>query len=964
MKKIVLSILTFTFLFQVSNAQKEGEFKTYKLKNGLTVALDQDPTQTMAFGVIAVNAGSQDEELNATGMAHYLEHMLFKGTQTLGTSSWEKEKPFIDEIIKLYDELQTANTDEEIKEVYKKINETSQKASKYAIPNEFSKLIQQMGGVALNASTSYDFTNYFNAFPPNQLGQWLDLYAHRFQKPVFRLFQTELEAVYEEKNRAEDNPNNAYFNAMRKSIYGEHPYGRPIIGLTKHLKKPWMSKMIEFFEKWYVPSNMVLILSGNFDMEKAEQLIAEKFGAWETKEVPNRNYSKVEPFEGKVTKKVRLTDFLRGEMIYKGVKDNNSKEILALDVAAEMLSNSAQTGILDKLYLDGEVMFVGANHSESKGGTTFQISYAPVFDANQRRQLSFSSAEKAIERSVKSLKNGTYKYWLLDQVKANMIKDYKLMMEQPSQRALALQNCFILGKKFERLFDFEEQLKQITKDDVSNAVKKYIGNDYLAFYSSKGKAKKEKVKKPSFDPVQSQEHQPSVYAQKFTKIPVTSAEHHFTDIKNDVKVMPFQDKINLFYVKNKRNDIFSMEVIFHVGTHKLPKLQYGTTLMNSAGIMGQYKSDEFRKEIGKLGLTYQFSVNQDYTILSLQGREEKLAEACQLISRLMLLPKIEEKALDRIMGQEYYRRMAEKKRANLQANALRQYILYGDKSNAIDRLPMSELLAMSPTDLTGDFIRAMSYNADIHYYGKLSVGQVRYILKKNLAFGANRIQGTSPELKPKKKYTENTIFLARNKDATQSQIFFYIAGKPISLERRPVIRAFNQYFGGGFNGLMMKEVREQRSLAYSAGASVGLPLIPTWDSYLNGSIGTQADKTVESVKVVTDLLNNMPEYKDRMGGVKNYLLNSSYLTRPSDRNLSYNIYNWILAGYKEDPTKFNLPYYQKMTFEDILNYYKQELKGKPYVIGIVGNTGKIDEKELAKYGKVKKIDVKKLFSKK
>ncbi len=963
MRKIVLSILAVVFVLYLGNAQ-ESNLKTYKLKNGLTVVLDPDTTQTMVFGVVGTNAGSQDEELNATGMAHYLEHMLFKGTQTLGTSDWEKEKPLIEEITKLYDDLQKTTSKEEEKEIYKKINEASQKASEYAIPNEFSKLIQQMGGVGLNATTDYDGTRYFNAFPPNQLERWLDLYSHRFQNPVFRLFQTELEAVYEEKNRADDNPNRVYFNELFKAVFGDHPYARPIIGHTAHLKKPWMSKMTEFFNKWYVPNNMVLILSGNFEVAQAEKWIEEKFGKWESKPVPERKNLKVGPFTEKVEKKVKVTNFLKGEMIYKGIPSDNVKDILALEVASEILSNSAQTGLLDKLELDGDAMYVSAGVHHMKDCALFEISYAPVFDANQRRQLSFSTVEEPIEMSLNTLKSGTYPIWLFDQVKQNMIKDYKLMLESPVRRALALEDCFVKGIDFNSVFDFEEQVKQTTQQDVANVVKKYLGDNYLIFHSVKGEADKEKMKKPSFDPIKPKKHNPSLYAKKFEKIPVTPAEHHFVDLKKDVTAIPFQDKVNLFYVKNKRNDVFTMNVVFHVGTHKLPKLGYAVALMNNAGVMGKYKPDELRKEMGKLGLTYRFSANSDYTQITLQGREEKLAEACQLISRLMLLPKIEDKSLDRIVGSEYYSRMMEKKRVGLQSNALRQYILYGDKSRLIDRMPMRDLMSVSPTDLTGVFNQATSYNADIHYYGKMSLGQVRYILKNNLAFATNRIEGTSPELKPKKEYAENTIFLVKNKKATQNQIFAYVGANPISLEKRPVVDAFNEYFGGGFNGLIMKEIREYRSLAYSAGARFSYPLISSWKGYLIGSIGTQADKTNESVEVLVNLLKEMPEYKDRMSNVKDYLLNSSYLARPSDRNLSFSIYTWALAGYQEDPVKFDLPYYQKMTFDDIVNFYKQEIQGKPIVIGIVGNTKKIDKKKLKKYGKVKEISAKKLFSKK
>ncbi|MBS9766755.1 MAG: insulinase family protein [Flavobacteriaceae bacterium] len=963
MKKVVLSILVVVFSLALGKAQ-ENSFKTYKLKNGLTVVLDADTTQSMVYGIVGVNAGSQDEEPNATGMAHYLEHMLFKGTQTLGTSDWEKEKPLIEEITKLYDDLQKTTTEEEQKAIYKKINEVSQKASEYAIPNEFSKLIQQMGGVALNATTDYDGTRYFNAFPPNQLERWLDLYSHRFEKPVFRLFQTELEAVYEEKNRSDDNPNQTYAHELFKAVFDGHPYARPIIGHTAHLKKPWLSKMQEFFDKWYVPNNMVLILSGNFEIPQAEKWIAEKFGKWESKPIPQRNNLKIKPFEKMVEKEVEVTNFLKGEIVYKGIPSDNVKEMLALEVASEILSNSAQTGLLDKLELNGDAMYVGASVESLKDCALFDISYAPVFDANQRRQMSFSSVEDPIHMSLTTLKKGTYPLWLFEQVKQNMIKDYKLFLESPRNRAKALEDCFVKGKDFNSIFNVEEQLKEISKEDVANVAKKYLGDNYLLFHSEKGEADKEKIKKPSIDPIKPKKHEPSQYAKKFKEIPTTPTEHHFVDLKKEVTAVPFQDKVNLFYVKNKRNDVFTMNVIFHAGTHKFPKLKYAVALMNNAGVMGQYKPDELRKEMGKLGLTYRFSASQDYTIINLQGREDKLAEACQLISRLMLLPKIEDKSLDRIVGSEYYGRMMEKERVGMQTGALVQYILYGDKSSTIDRMPLRELMSVSPTDLTGEFSKATAYNADIHYYGKLSLGQVRYILKKNLAFASNRIIGTSPELKPKKEYKENTIFLVKNKKATQNQVFVYVGGNPISLEKRPVVDAFNEYFGGGFNGLVIKEIREYRSLAYSAGASFDTPLIPSWKGCLIGQIGTQADKTDESVKVMVDLLQNMPEYEDRMSSIKDYLLNSSYLARPSDRNLSFSIYNWALAGYQDDPVKFELPYYQKMTFEDIMNFYKQEIKGKPLVIGIVGDTRKVDKDELEKIGKVKEISVKKLFSKK
>lgn len=961
MKKTKL-IFVFLLLFVMVKAQDVNSFKTYQLKNGLTVILDSDPSQTQVFGMVAVNVGSKDEELNATGLAHYLEHMLFKGTETLGTSNWEKEKPLIEKTYALYDKLQLAKTEEEVKQINKEINDVSQEASKYAIPNELTKLVEQMGGVGLNASTSFDITEYHNAFPPNQLEPWLDLYAHRFENPVFRLFQTELETVYEEKNRAEDNPNNAYSNALMTAIFGTHPYSRPIIGYTEHLKKPWMSKMREFFEKWYVPENMALILSGNFDIDEAEKLIATKFEKWQSKKIPERVHQEIKPFKGVEKVKVKLSPFQRAEIIYRGMKNDYSDE-LTLDVLSQILSNAAQTGLLDKLSLSGEAMFVNANHMTLKDGSILGISFAPVFDVNQRRQMSFKSVETLIDVELNKLKTGDYEDWLLSQVKNDMLKSYKLLQERPASRAFAFSDIFIKGKDPKEFFDYEKELAKIDKNKIGEIAKKYLTKDYLAFYSSKGEGKKEKIEKPKLDPIKPIEHQPSVYADYFLTIPTTKVDRKFVDINNDVNSDVFQDKINLHYVNNKRNDVFSMNILFHVGLQTIPMLKYAIELINNAGVMAQYKPEELRKEFGKIGVTYHFSVNDDYTIINMQGNEKVLGQACQLITRLMLLPKIEDKALDRIIGMEYQDRMIGKNMLQVQEDALREFIKYNKKSEYIDRISLTNLISTSPSTLNGKLSEAFSYNADIHYYGQKPLNEVKEILKNNLAFASNRKQGNSPVYREKQKYTENTIYLINNSNSSQSKIFIFMNGTPVPIEKIPVVNAFNHYFSGGFTGLMMKEVREYRSLAYGANAYVSLPQIASWNSDLYGSIGTQGDKTVEAIAVVTELLKNMPEYPDRAENIKKYLINSSYMDRPSDRRLSYSIYNWKKKGYKEDPVKINLPIYENISFDNILTFYKNHIQNKPYVIGIVGPTKKIDTKKLKEYGKVIKLSGQKIFSK-
>lgn len=961
MKRFTLLFCVLVLVLSGAMAQNTNNFKTYKLENGLTVILDKDASQTQVVGMVAANVGSKDEDEDATGLAHYLEHMLFKGTETLGTADWEKEKPFLAEIYTLYDKLQGAKTQEEIQKINDEINIVSQKASKYAIPNELSKVVEQMGGVGMNASTNFDVTRYFNIFPPNQLERWIDLYAHRFEKPIFRLFQTELETVYEEKNRAEDDPFNAYNNQLLKHVFKDHPYSRPVIGYTEHLKRPNISRMKSFFEKWYVPANMVLILSGNFEIEQAEKLIADKFGKWSAKAVPQRTTQKIPAFKGKEKVKVKLSPLLKAELVY-NISPESKTEDLAMDVVAELLSNSAQTGLLNKLSLDGEVLYAGANNQTFKDGNMFTVSFAPVFDINQRRQMSFKSAESLIKEQLAKLKKGEYEDWLLQQVKANMIDEYDLAMENPMVRANMFLQSFIHDQTPQSIFEYKKELGKIDKAEVSKIAEKYIGKDYLAYYSYKGEAKKEKLQKPKIDPIKPQKHEPSKYAKYFETIPTTQATHNFVDLERDTKVIPFQDKVNLHYVPNKRNDIFSMQLVFNAGEKIIPMLEYAVSLMNNAGVMGQYKPNELRNEFGKLGVTYRFYSNDYNTFIEMQGNEKNLAQACQLLSRLMLLPQIEEKSLNRIIGSEYQNRMLSQNLQPAQLAALKEYIQYGTKSKFIDRISLDDLIAVSPTQLTGKLNEALSYNADVFYYGKMPIQEVMQTLKKNLAFASNRKDGGKPIQKAMEDYKENTIFVVNNSQASQSNIFIFVNGQPIPLEKTPLVYAFNQYFSGGFTGLMMKEIREFRSLAYTAGGYIETAKFPTWNSNFYGSIGTQGDKTMDAIEVALNLMKDMPEYPERMKNVKSYLVNSSFLARPTDRDMAYSIARWKEKGYTEDPTKKNLPNYKQMQFNDMVAFYKGYLQGKPYVIGIVGPIKKIDVNILEKYGKVIRLNAKNLFS--
>lgn len=274
MKNILLFLLIFLPLS--AHAWQRPTVTTFTLANGMTVWVSEDHSQPKVFGAVVVKAGAKD--CPNSGIAHYLEHLLFKGTDNIGTTDYGKEKPWLDSISAQYDLLARTTDEARRLSIQRHINELSIKAANYAIPNEFNNLISRFGGTGLNAYTSFDETVFHNSFAPQYIRQWCELYAERLRNPVFRLFQGELETVYEEKNMYADNLVTSTAEHAQQLALACTPYAYPILGATDSLKNPRLSEMTRFFRERYVPTNMGLILCGDISADSLRPLLDNTFG--------------------------------------------------------------------------------------------------------------------------------------------------------------------------------------------------------------------------------------------------------------------------------------------------------------------------------------------------------------------------------------------------------------------------------------------------------------------------------------------------------------------------------------------------------------------------------------------------------------------------------------------------------------------------------------------------------------
>jgi predicted Zn-dependent peptidase len=952
------------------NTNAQG-LKAFKLPNGLSVFIWEDYSVPEIFGMITVNAGAKDEPEAYTGLAHYLEHMLFKGTDKIGTLNWEKEKPLYEQIIAKYDERAAATDPAVKKAISEEINKLSIEAGKQNLSNEFSAIVQGMGGDNLNAFTNYDYTTYYNKFPPGEIYKWLQLYSERLINPVFRSFQYELETVYEEYNKGQDEASSREMEFILSHIFEGHPYARSIIGLQEHLKNPQLSQVHDFYNNWYVPGNMALILVGNIKTNEVVPLIRETFGRLENRPVPERKVYPESPLKGRKGASAKVSQYPSVVLAFPGIT-LASEDAIAVEICTSILSNSNQTGLIDKLVIDGDLL--GANASANdfrlKERGNILIYAIPYYDANQRRFESLKSTENALLKEIKKLQEGKFEDWLVQSVKSDLIRRYDLQMEsryaRPGYdlRAVVIAEQFLSGKDMSELLNYKEIVAAITTEQIKETAKKYFGANYHALHLNEGKPSKTKeLEKPDLKPIEAVRNAESEYAKSFRLLPVKHESNTFANI-NEASIKPINDRSKLFYVQNNENEIFTLTLKFGVGTEKMPKLELAAQLMNNAGVMGQMDAQAVKQEFSNLGATCRYSVDNSYLYVTLSGFEANLEASCNLLTRQILLPQLDEKQMNSLKGGYYQRRKIEGSSNEILSDALLEYMLYKDRSEYIKRLSLEEISELTISNLTGEFQRATDYEAQIHYVGTLPLDDVYGILSKNLPLKQGEKASDSPEIKDRVEYTENTILFLPNSDAKQSTIYFYMEGDDYKKEKDPYKEAFNEYFNGGFSGLVMQEIREYRSMAYTAGGYYFTPSLENKKGAFVGSLGTQADKTLDALAVYLDLLNNMPLYPDRIINVKNFLKGAATLEKPHYRNASLIYESWKLRGYAQSPAETNLLAVDKLTFDDIVRFYNENIKGRPIAIAIVGNPKMIDEKALAKFGKVVKLSASRVFSKK
>jgi len=958
MKNILfVALLTLSASVYSTEIPESLRVKEYKLSNGLTVWLNEDNSQPKVFGAVVVKAGARD--CPNTGIAHYFEHMMFKGTDKIGTVDYEAEKVYLDAIADKYDEL-AEQTDPQIREqIQQEINELSLRAADYVIPNEFDHLITRYGGSKLNAGTSYDFTVYFNTFSPQYIAQWAEINSERLLNPVFRLFQSELETVYEEKNMMTDRVGGQAIEHLTHRYFTPHPYAYPIIGSTENLKNPRLSEMRTFFEQYYVASNMGIILSGDIDTEKVLPILEKTFSRVRQGEAPKREKIELPQFQGKEEERVKLSiPFVKALAIaFRGIPANHPDEA-AMKIAVGLLNNENGTGYLDKLMVEHKLTGAIAMMESLNETGILGVGAVPklLFQT-------YNSATKLIWNEIDRLKNGDFSDEMFNSLKLESVRTYNSGLEDISSRAQIMMRLFSQGISWEEYVTDLDRINALTKEDVMNVARKYFTENHLYVTKQTGKYPKDNLPKPNFKPiVPKNAGAKSAFARSLEEIPEIKIPPKALDFENDVDCRALSEHVTLYTKANPVNNIFSLQLSYGIGSLEAPILKQTANYLPYLGTDSQ-TFHEFREALQAQGASMSFDVDDKSFNVYVNGFDENFSSTLELIASFLNTVKADKKKVRPVHDNEKVSQKAFSKSPDNILSAIAEKVKYGDESQYLRRLPLNVLKKMNGSEFIEAFKGVQKIACNIHYCGVLPMDELSALLATHLPLENISKESFSPYYRPLKNYDKPIVFYYNLSDASQCLVSAYVSGEALDKQSdRHTAKMFGGYFGGDMSSLMFQEIREFRSFAYRANAGyMVMPLVhKDKPGYLSAFLATQADKTYDAMTVLDWLIKDMPLKPEKVESLRHSIFNSVNNNYPSFREISPKIANHRMGGYESDPNYQFIIDLDNIGMDEISEFYKRNVADRPVVYIVVGNAKKMNLEKLSTFGElvqIKKKDI-------
>ena len=930
--------------------------RIYTLQNGLRVYLSVNTEKPRIQTYIAVRTGSKNDPAETTGLAHYLEHLMFKGTTNFGVTDPAAEAPLLADIERRYEQYRLMTNADERRQAYHEIDSVSQVAAQYFIPNEYDKLMATIGSDGSNAYTSNDVTCYVEDIPSNEVDNWARIQADRFQHMVIRGFHTELEAVYEEYNIGIAQDQRKLWEAMYAMLFPGHPYGtQTTIGTQEHLKNPSITNIKRYFDHWYRPNNTAICMAGDMNPDEVIAIIDRHFGQWQPgQDVSQPVFAPLPAAQQRDTTVVGL----EAETIWMGWRfgRGNSLEQDTLGIVENILSNGT-AGLLD-LNINQQMLML-----ESWATTDPMHDHSCLIMAGTPKEgQSLDEVRQLLLAEIAKLRAGDFSDDLLPSVINNEKLHYYNALESNRYRASMFVDAFINEIPWNLQVDYLNRISGITKQQIVDFARRHLRDDnYVTVYKRQGEdTSLKKIDKPAITPIPTNRDLVSPFVTDIQNAHVDPIQPRFVDFQRDLTFSRTQRNIPIIYVRNTENGRFNLSFEYKFGEEADLRYYYAADYLDYLGT-DRYTNQQIQQEFYKLACSYNISVGSRAIFVTLSGLSENMPQALALLDHLMKNAKVDQDAWDENIA------LIEKSRADAKLNQqsnfahLVAYGVYGPYNTYRNILTTEQLHQQNPAEML-QLLRDLSkYEHTILYYGPMSVEELQTAVTENHLTGSTFLpvpEGRHYTMQPT---PQNEILIAPYDAKNIYMRMVHNEERTWQPDEAAVKALFNEYYGGGMNTIVFQEMREARGLAYNAYAAYIEPDYQDEKEYFFTHIITQNDKMMDCVRQFHQILDTIPQSEGAFRIAKEALTKRL----STDRTTKFGLINaWLSAQWLGIDYDLNERIYQALpnvTLADIVRFEQQQIARKPYRYIILGDEADLDMDALRQIGSIRRISTEEIF---
>ena len=966
MKKTILSAIIMLCAVLGTATAKDYKYETvkgdqmqtriYTLDNGLKVYLSVNTEKPRIQTFIAVRTGSMNDPAETTGLAHYLEHLMFKGTKQFGTTDPDAEAVLLNDIERRYEEYRLITDPELRRQKYHEIDSVSQLAARYFIPNEYDKLMAAIGAEGTNAYTSNDVTCYTEDIPSNEVENWARIQGDRFQNMVIRGFHTELEAVYEEYNIGIAQDSRKLWEAMSKMLFPTHPYGtQTTIGTQEHLKNPSIVNIKNYFNKWYRPNNVAICMAGDFNPDEVIAIIDRYFGSWKPgQDVRQPVFPALKP----ITAPRDTTIYgLEAETLWMGWRFDrgNSLQIDTLNIIGSMLNNGT-AGLID-LDINNQMKMLGA----WAGSESLRDHSSFIMAGTPKEGQTLDEVRTLLLAEVEELKNGDFSDDLLPSIINNAKLEYFTSLESNRNRASLFVETYINEIPWEQQVGYLDRISGITKEQVVDFARRHFGQNYVTVLKRQGEDKTlKKIDKPQITPIPTNRDLMSQFVKDIQNSNVKPIQPRFVDFQRDLTFGKTKKQLPYIYVKNTENGRFTLSFYYDFGNESDLRYSYAKEYLDYLGT-NKYTNEQLKQQFYKLACDYSISVGARQLSVSLNGLAENMPQALTLLEHLLQNAKVDNDAWQQLVALEEKSRNDAKLNQQQNFSRLVQYGIYGPYNPSRHDLSIAQLRQQDPQELLTLLKNLSKYDHTLLYYGPLSEQELAKVVTKAHKTGKKLMAVPEGKHYTMQATPQNEILLAPYDAKNIYMRMIHNEQRPWQPQEAAVKALFNEYYGGGMNTIVFQELREARGLAYNAFAAYMEPSYKDQKEYFFTHIITQNDKMMDCVRQFHQILDTIPESETAFRIAKDALTKRLQ----SQRTTKFSLINaWLSAkrmGIDYDINKNIYAALPALQLSDIVRFEQQQMARKPYRYVILGDEKELDIESLERIAPIRRISTEEIF---